>query len=575
MFILFGNLYEIDVELISRYYDFINVALFVTAITILASSIDDFFIDVVFWTHAAYRKLFARRNPQVSVATLMENEEKPAAIMVPAWQEFDVIAQMVETNIKFVTYSNYVFFVGVYQNDHKTSVEVDKLVAKYPNSVRKVVVPHDGPTCKADCLNWIIQSIFLHEIQVNTKFEMVIMHDSEDVIHPLELKMFNHFVSQNDLIQIPVRGLTSKWNDFVGGSYVDEFAEHHGKELPVREMLAKIVPSAGVSTCFSRRAIQILVEDNEQQVFNTSSLTEDYDISYRLYRANKLLNGTTRPVKQNFIVFPVSTSYTKHINDSHSKQAEKKVPIACSEYFPSQMWFAIRQKTRWNIGIFFQAMSLSTWRTGNFWSKYFFLHERKGIITNIAMLPTYFLAVNILAFRLGEIYLGTPGYVIDLPTWLITANLALMTNRAVQRCYFATTRYDWREGLLSIPRIIVSNIINFCSTCRATYIYANHLVTGKRIAWDKTSHAFPSIEALMADHGRLGDLLIEKEIISEGLLQEALEKRRNSGQTLEQILLEAGHISVNDLLKVSATHANYAKQPMPIPPQQQPQRIVN
>ena len=558
MFSLFENLYELDIVAISRYYDFINVILFVTAITILVSSIDDLFIDIVFWSRKAYRKLFAKSAPQVSVSTLMANTEKPAAIMVPAWKEFDVIEQMIETNLKYVNYKNYVFFVGVYQNDHQTIAEVDKLVAKHP-TVKKVVVPHDGPTCKADCLNWIIKSIFLYEIQINTKFEMVIMHDSEDVIHPLELKMFNHFVSQNDLIQIPVRGLTSKWNDFVRGSYVDEFAEHHGKELPVREMLAKIVPSAGVSTCFSRRAILILQEDNEQQIFNTSSLTEDYDISYRLHRANKLLSKSERPIKQNFITFPVSTSFTKHIPGSHNERAEKKVPIACSEYFPSRVWFSIRQKTRWNIGIFYQAASLDTWRAGNFWTKYFFIHERKGIITNIMMLPTYFLVLNILAFRLGEHYLGLPAYVFDLPAWLLTANLVLMTNRAIQRCYFTTTLYDWQEGIFSIPRTIISNIINFCSTCRATWIYAGHLITKKRIAWDKTTHEFPSTSVLGANQGLLGDMLVERGIISEGVLQIALEKKKNSTKTLEQILLEEKHISVNALLDVLAAQASYVK----------------
>lgn len=561
MFELLGSVYEWDIEVISQYYGLINFMLLITAVIILISSLDDFLIDIIFWVRTAYRKLFAKeKHSPVAVQTLMNNPEKPAAIMVPAWQEFDVITQMIETNMSFVKYDNYVFFVGVYQNDHKTQAEVDKLASKYP-TVKKVVVPHDGPTCKADCLNWIIKAIFLYENQINKKFEMIIMHDSEDVIHPLELKMFNHFVSNNDLIQIPVRGLTSKWNDFVRGSYVDEFSEFHSKEIPVRGMLTKIVPSAGVSTCFSRKAILILAEDNEQQVFNTSSLTEDYDISHRLHRANKLLtNGSRKSARQSFMVLPVSTSFTQHIHDSYeSKQTEKKVPIACSEYFPSRLWLAVRQKTRWNIGIFFQAMSLTHWRSGNAWAKYFFIHERKGIITNLIMLPGYFLAFNILCFRFFENYLGFPEYVFDLPQWLLFANLALMINRAVQRCYFTTTLYNWREGILSIPRIIVSNVINFCATFRATWIYTEHLITKKRIAWDKTTHEFPSTEVSQANYERLGSLLVEKGVISQSCLQEVLEEQKESTKALDQILLEKGFVNVNDLLDVLAIQASHAK----------------
>ena len=43
---------------------------------------------------------------------------------------------------------------------------------------------------------------------------------------------------------------------------MDEFAEWHAKDLVVRESVSGSVPSAGVGTCFSRRALLALVGDD-------------------------------------------------------------------------------------------------------------------------------------------------------------------------------------------------------------------------------------------------------------------------------------------------------------------------
>ena len=122
------------------------------------------------------------------------------------------------------------------------------------------------------------------------------LHDSEDVLHPLELKFFNYLLPRKDLIQIPVLSLPRDWNEWVACTYMDEFAEWHGKDLVVRESMANFVPSAGVGTCFSVHALQLLAADTDNQPFNTESLTEDYDIGERLAR---------RGLKSVFCRFPV------------------------------------------------------------------------------------------------------------------------------------------------------------------------------------------------------------------------------------------------------------------------------
>ena len=55
----------------------------------------------------------------------------------------------------------------------------------------RVEVPHDGLTCNADCLNSVVKSVFDYERKNGMQFAGMVLHDSEDVLHPLELKYFN------------------------------------------------------------------------------------------------------------------------------------------------------------------------------------------------------------------------------------------------------------------------------------------------------------------------------------------------------------------------------------------------
>ena len=88
----------------------------------------------------------------------------------------------------------------------------EKMRRRFRQLIR-VEVPHDGPTCKADCLNWIVQAIFSHERAHGVEFAGVVLHDCEDVLHPMELKFFNYILPRKDLIQIPVASLD--WSDLV------------------------------------------------------------------------------------------------------------------------------------------------------------------------------------------------------------------------------------------------------------------------------------------------------------------------------------------------------------------------
>ena len=192
----------------------------------------------------------------MSYRELYKPDEKPLAIMVPAWNETGVIGNMAELAATTLDYENYHIFVGTYPNDPDTQRDVDEVRARFPN-VHKVVCARPGPAGKADCLeqrcwspspNWNVAPISLLLV-------LFVPPNAEDVISPMELRLFNYLVERKDLIQIPVYPFEREWTHFTSMTYIDEFSELHGKDVPVREALAGQVPSAGVGTCFSRRAV--------------------------------------------------------------------------------------------------------------------------------------------------------------------------------------------------------------------------------------------------------------------------------------------------------------------------------
>ena len=198
-------------DFLAGYLVWTKVMLYMASVLIMISSIDDMFIDIYYWTRRIYREFTVyRRFGHLTVEQLREQAEKPLAIMIPAWQEAPVIAKMIENAISTFEYSNYLIFAGTYPNDPETGREVELVRERFTN-VERVVTPHDGPTSKADCLNWVIQAIKLYEQENGIEFAGIVMHDAEDVVHPLEMRLFNHLIGRFDFIQLPVYPLESRW----------------------------------------------------------------------------------------------------------------------------------------------------------------------------------------------------------------------------------------------------------------------------------------------------------------------------------------------------------------------------
>jgi adsorption protein B len=515
-------------------------------VVFLVSGSDDLFIDLYHLARATYRRLFVVRNAApLSVDRLCDKPEQPIAVMLPAWDESAVIRRMLEANLERICYRNLHVFVGTYPNDPATHLEVERVRERYAN-VHRVVCPKDGPTNKADCLNWIHQGIRLFEKEHGIRFEAFVLNDSEDVIHPLCFKLFNYFIPRLDMIQVPVIPFEAPWWHFTSGHYLDEFAENHGKDMVVRESLAGGIPGAGVGCAFSRHAIEVASEASNNELFSPASLAEDYDFGMQL-RVHHL--------KQAFVRVAIEGA-------DHRPEY-----IAVREYFPSSFKAAMRQKARWIVGISLQGWRRLGWR-GDWRMKYALIRDRKGLVTNPAVALGYCAVLAIVSIWIGQ-WLEPDFYrfppIVERGSWLwylTVANACFLCLRLIQRCRFVWQLHGWREALLAVPRQVWGNVVNVAAVSRAFYLFGRSLRTGRSVAWDKTAHRFPSEAVLTNIRRRLGDLLLDRGLLTVAQLDTALQRQQHRGRKLGTILAELGFVAEDQVVQALGRQQNLAVRPV-------------
>jgi len=432
------------------------------------SGLDDFFVDLLAWLKGCRPKCLSARETDA----ICREKEKAIAIMVPAWEEWDVIGRMLTGNSSRIRYSNYHFFVGVYPNDPRTQARVRAAGRVYAN-IHAVVNDRPGRTSKGQILNQTIEGIFEYEERHGIEFDAFLMHDAEDVIHPLGLKLVNHYLDRADFVQIPVFSLPCSFRQLVAGTYIDEFAEAHVKDLLVRTRLAATVPSAGVGTALSQALVQRLRQRNGGQAFSESSLTEDYELGIAAHGM-----GTTG-----------------HFACVWHKDTRTGRPdfIATREYFPKTIRRSVRQKARWITGIAFQG-SRNLRSTGSWANRYFLARDRKAPLTNLATLLGYLILVYVLlyAWLLDPLPLQVTA-ALPAVALLFAVNVFFMCNRLFQRHACVARVYGVRGALPILIRWPLAIIINACASFRAIRQHATALVDGKQIEWAKTSHEIPDI----------------------------------------------------------------------------------
>jgi adsorption protein B len=460
----------------------------------------------------------------VPEADLRNVEQKRIAIMLPAWREADVIEQMLEHNVSRIDYDRdrYDIFCGTYQNDPETQARVDAVAKRFPN-VHKVVVPHDGPTSKADCLNWVYQGIILEERARGQRFDVLLMQDAEDIIHPLALRLYSLLVPANEFVQTPVFSLPLPKRSLVAATYIDEFAEHHLKDMRVRERIGGLVPSAGVGSAFDRDAFEQIATEHGQHPFNVDSLTEDYEIGLKFRLANRRTCFACRTV----------------LRADGSEEF-----IATREFFPGHFRASIRQRSRWILGITLQTWAQIGWR-GALPVLYCLFRDRKALFTNTLLLFAYGLVTYVLGREAVAHVTGEPWTVArvvpstSLLAWILPVNLAFAGWRLGMKARFVGKLYGPWHALLSAPRLVLANIIGIVATLRAIGQYAAHRWTGKPLRWLKTAHEFPAFERLAARR-LLGEYLLAARVLSQADLEEALALQRMTGARLGDVLTMSG-----------------------------------
>ncbi len=437
------------------------ILLWVCSVLLVLSGIDDILVDLLYWFN---RWKYVRSLPNIDEVN--QASENSIALIICCWREYKVIGRTLTYALSKMKYSNFQIFIGVYPNDTKT-LEVAKRIAQKNNKVIICVNSHDGPTTKADNLNNVYSSINRFEADNNKHFDIVLIHDSEDFIHPFSLKLFNYILMSQgaDAVQIPVVPIKDDRGKFIHRTYCDAFAEVHSKDMVVRQAIKVFIPFAGTGMAFKRDIFKTL-EKNYTHVFNDANLTEDYELGLRLFKLG------------------YKTSYINLLLDKGNANSR----VATGEYFPNSFWAAVRQRSRWTAGICFQNWKMHKW-TGNLKTKYFLLRDRKTIFSNFMVL------LSNLVFALFLFYLLGFSLGINYLESIVEENSALyvflwvcfffMSWRLLHRFIFTYNWYGFRYALFSLIRINFDNLINFFATFRALRVF---MTMKNKVVWESTEH---------------------------------------------------------------------------------------
>ncbi len=432
---------------------FLVILLFVVSLLISLSSIDDAFIDLV------SMGIVRSRVPHLGDG---DAAIPPTAVFIANWHEEDVLGKMVEGNLARIKNPEVSLCLGVYPNDTDTLRVAQELEAKYPDRVTVIANRLPGPTSKGQMLNEMFAQVF----RCDAGPALVILHDSEDVIDPRAFAVYAAYAEEHDFIQAPVFSLNRGKKALVASTYMDEFAERHTREMIVRDAVGAAIPSAGVGTCMTKRLVKHFLA-TRGQVLMSGTVTEDYILGVEAKRSG---------FKSAFAAI--------------SRDASEGLDyVATREFFPKTLEAAIKQKTRWVYGINFEALHKLGW-DGDPWDFYFFLRDRKGMITSfLPPVSAALLGLMLLGYVDTADMSGPTGSILVCSLWI---NLFALITRYVVRVlsgHQVYGHYDWIGIAVRWPAAIY---INMCAVYRAwkTYLGESELAT-KPIVWSKTTHEIP------------------------------------------------------------------------------------
>ncbi|MDP1907209.1 MAG: glycosyl transferase family protein, partial [Hyphomicrobium sp.] len=401
----------------------------------LLFAVNDLLVDLIYFARRIWRSLTVYSRYPRAYASQLETGSTPGliAILVPAWDESVVISSMLRAALRRIDYADYRIFVGFYRNDPSTQAAIASVVDP---RIEAVQVEEDGPTTKADCLNHLYDALVAFEIRHGRSAKAVVLHDAEDVVHPLELKTFDRLIGRAALIQLPVLPLPDPHSRWIGGHYCDEFAEAHIKELVVREAVGAAVPLAGVGCAIAREPLARLAAAYDGKPFAGTSMTEDYEVGLRLGALG---------LKTMFVRIPARPG--------------QRDMVATRGHFPATLGAAVRQKARWLGGIALAGWDRLGW-SGGLGERWMRMRDRRGPLAALLLIAAYSAAFLWSQLWLAEA-MGAPiqARMDPLVVRLLTINAWLLAWRIMMRATFTASAYGVTEGLMSIPRLVVGNVI--------------------------------------------------------------------------------------------------------------------
>lgn len=436
--------------------------LFFAAFWFVLGALDEFAVDCAWLAVRLRDVLRGRRAGAFRMRTRLAG---PVAVFVAAWQESQVIGHMVGHALRVWPQRELRLYVGCYGNDPAT---VAAAMAGGGGDPRLRVVIHDrpGPTTKADCLNRVYRAMCEDERRGGFRYRGMVMHDSEDMVHPDAILAIDTALDRADFVQLPVLPEPQPRSPWIAGHYSDEFAEAHGKTLVVRDALGAPIPAAGVGCGFGRRRLEGLAQARAAEggdgPFASECLTEDYELGLLFSHDG----GRSRFLR---------------LRDAQGRL------VATRAYFPASLETSVRQKTRWIHGIALQGWDRLGWsrRPVDVWMR---LRDRRGPLMALVLAAAYaWLCVSgVLSLaRLGgwsPVLQPTPALRV-----MLAICLASLVWRMIMRFAFTAREYGLAEGLRSIPRIVVANVIAIMAGRRALAAYLRTL-GGAAVVWDKTEH---------------------------------------------------------------------------------------
>lgn len=446
-----------------------ELALFAAA-GFLVGALDELLVDLIWAGWTLWRRLTVYRRYLRADARRLAPPAQPGriAVLVPAWDESAVIGAMLATLFARFGPGDYRVYVGCYPNDPATIAAVAAIAAAEPR-LRPALCATPGPTTKADCLNQLWRALLVDEARDGERAKAVLLHDAEDVVHPLELAVIDPLIERFALVQLPVLPIVAPFGTrarFVSGHYCDEFAEGHGKLARVREALGAALPSAGVGCAIARDTLDAVAREAGGLPFDASSLTEDYELGLRV--------GATGG-RQAFVWLRA--------------EADSPAPVAVSAHFPETMAAAVRQKSRWIAGIALAGWDRLGWQ-GGIAERWMRLRDRRAPIAALVLCAAYLALILWGAMAVVALAQGAPAPHPGLPRWIVGANLALALWRTGVRAGFAARVYGWRWAMGVPVRMIVGNWILMMAARRALLRYLL-ILRGAPLAWEKTAHVFP------------------------------------------------------------------------------------